>query len=547
MAQKAVIDIALNDSKFQRFNELFAQYQKNLAATPGMWKAATKESQDLANQFERVSAALMAQNETAREFKEQDEERLKRLTTTEKLWTSIGKSSTSLAKNVLDIGSGLLRWGGLLAGGLIGGSLWGIDHIGADAADRRRSSGGLGMSIGEQSAFQTDFKRFLDPDAFLSGINTARTDVTKQGALYGLGVDPDQTTAQVALATMDRLRTLALSMHNDQRLMGTTLSARHLDQFIDLESFQRLGNASPEEYAKQRARYGSDVKALGLGDSTGRAWQDFSDQMTRAGRTIETILQDKLVVLGKPLTDLSAAVVHVIEKFANGGAIATAIDDMAKYLERFSGTISKPEFLQKIEAFVSDLGTLGDAVHTAADAVEHPVQSLGKAIVADVTTHQVDRFNAVKSLFSSGWHALMKGGQMSSLANLDKQYGLPANALETIYGLESSFGSNAIDQPGANGAQGPFQIKPSMGGGADLHGFDTSSRRAAEIFAAELKHYHGDALKAMAAYHLGDPTLDKIIAQFGKQWAAHVPYVSNIKIDNNTGGNTIVSASQLTQ
>jgi hypothetical protein len=167
-----------------------------------------------------------------------------------------------------------------------------------------------------------------------------------------------------------------------------------------------------------------------------------------------------------------------------------------------------------------------------------------------VTTNQVARFDAIKNLATSGWQSLMHFGQDKSLSNLDKQYGLPAGALEYIYGQETSFGANVHDQPGANGAQGPFQIKPSMGGGADLHGFDTSSRRAAEIFAEELKHYHGDALKATAAYHLGDGALDKIIAKFGKAWAQHVPYVAGVqgvRIENATGGNIVTSAAQLTQ
>jgi hypothetical protein len=84
-----------------------------------------------------------------------------------------------------------------------------------------------------------------------------------------------------------------------------------------------------------------------------------------------------------------------------------------------------------------------------------------------------------------------------------------------------------------------------MGGGADLHSFDESSRRAAEIFSEELKRYHGDALKATAAYHLGDGALDKIIAQFGKAWASQVPYVAGIRIDNATGANITTSAAQL--
>jgi hypothetical protein len=313
------------------------------------------------------------------------------------------------------------------------------------------------------------------------------------------------------------------------------------------EDLRRLRSTSSTEFNSQLSHYRTDVGSLGFGDNAGKAWQDFETQMHRASQTIFKVLVERLAPLAGPLTHLSDSVVHVIERFANGGAVETAIKDMAGYLDKFNGVIGKPDFLKKIEMFASDVGVLGDAVHTVADAIEHPGQALGKAIVADVTTHQVDRFNAVKSLFSSGWNALLRGGQNATLGNLDKQYGLAAGALEAIYARESSSGANVVDRAGRDGAQGPFQIKPSQGGGADLHSFDSSSRQAAIIYARELARYHGDQLKAMAAYHLGDGALDAIIKKFGNQWAAHVPYVQGVKIENNTGGNAIVSASQLTQ
>lgn len=549
----AVVDIDVRDQKFQRFNELFSAYQKNLAATPGLWKEAAEEVAPLAAQFERMSAALLAQNEVAREFKEEDEARLRRLTATEKLWTSIGKSSTVFAKNILDAGATLIKWGGALAGGLIGGSLYGIDRLGAAAADQRRSSLGLGLSTGEQSAFHTNFSRFIDPDSFLSGVSTAASDVSKQGSLYGIGVNPNQSTADVALDTLKKIRAMALGMPVNQ--LGILESSRHLDQLgISTGDLRRLRSASPDEFNRQLSHYKGDVSALGFGDKTGEEWQTFTDQMHRASQEIFKVFVERLAPLAGPLTHLSDAVVHVIERFANGGAIETGIDDLAKYLNEFTGVIGKPEFLNKVERFASDMGVLGDVVHAAADAVEHPGAAIGKAVMADLTAGQQARWDGIKALVSgvgsgihSGWNALMHGGQMTSLGNLDKSYGLPAGALEAIYGKESSYGANAIDQPGKDGAQGGFQIKPSQGGGADLHSFDSSSRQAATIFARELKRYHGDSLKALAAYHLGDTQLDKVIGQYGKDWSKHVKYVADIKIENKTGADIIVQSSQLTQ
>jgi Transglycosylase SLT domain len=547
---KAVIDIALDDSKFTRFKELFDRYQKSLASTPGLWQEATKESTAMSAQFERQAAALMAQHDTAREFKDADEDRLKRLTTTEKLWTSIGKSSSFFAKNILDAGSSLLKWGGLLAGGLIGGSLYGLDRLGAAAADQRRSSLGLGMSTGEQSAFNTDFSRFIDTDSFLHGINEAKSDVSKQGPLWSLGVNPNQSTAQLALATMDRMR--ALAQATPENMLGTVLSSRHLD-FMNLESFKRLRDASPQEYARQRSRYGSDVRALGIDDRTGQAWQDFTTQMERAGQTIFKVLVTRLEPLAPSLEKLSGAVVHVIERFADGGAVETAIKDLSRYLDQFTGVIGKPEFLQKIETFASDMGTLGDIVHGVADAAAHPGQALGKAVMADLTSGQKARWEGIKMLGSgiasgarSGWDWVMNSGQSSTLSNLDKSHGLPAGMLEFIYAKESSFGTNPHMNDKDRLAQGPFQIMPGQAPGVDRHSFDASVNWAAGRLEEELKRYN-DPVKAVAAYNIGDGALDKLIAKFGQAWAAHVPYVQGVKIENATGGNIVTSAAQLTQ
>ena len=61
MTVKSIIDVDVNDGKFQRFHELFQRYNDELAKTPNAWKAAGAEQAAMATQFERMTAAMMAQ------------------------------------------------------------------------------------------------------------------------------------------------------------------------------------------------------------------------------------------------------------------------------------------------------------------------------------------------------------------------------------------------------------------------------------------------------------------------------------------------------
>jgi hypothetical protein len=153
-------------------------------------------------------------------------------------------------------------------------------------------------------------------------------------------------------------------------------------------------------------------------------------------------------------------------------------------------------------------------------------------------------------------------GQFSSL---EDRYGLPRGLLLNTYGAESAYGA----RPGTSsaGARGPFQFMPDT---AKQYGVDNrddlkqSSEGAAKYFRNLLREFHGDVAKAVAAYNWGEGHLERAIKKYGSDWANHIPaetrdYLDKvlngnrlahgvaIRIDNNTGANTIVTASQIAQ
>lgn len=463
----------------------------------------------------------------------------------------MSRSAGSISKSVLDIGVGILRWGSLLSAGLLGGSLFGIDRMAGAVSDQRRSSTGLGLSIGEQKAFQVNLGRFVNPDAFLGGINSAVSDVSKQGPLFALGVNPNQSTAEVAVDTLKRVRALALATPVNQ--LGILESSRRLGELgLGVEDLRRLRSTSPQEFNAQMAHLASDTGALGIGGGTAKQWQDFTTQMQRAGQSIEKVFVNGLVPLAGPLEHLSAAVVKFLTTLtAKDGPIEHGINNLAHWIDDFSSNVASSKFLDSVKQFVSDTGELADAMHGIVDAVKHPGEAAGNAVVgavkADVIGGHKALWEGVKfggSLLGKAGDWIAKQAAMAQLAMMDAEYGLPAGTLEYVWGKESSFGFNPKDQPGKNGAAGPFQIKPSVAGGIDTHNFGASSHRAAQLIKDELARYHGDVAKAIAAYHLGDPTMDKISSQYGSNWRKQVPYVSDLgpqkgmtlTIINQTGG-----------
>jgi hypothetical protein len=112
---KAILDIDVNDQSFQRFQSLFGKYQEQLKATPGLWSKAGKEQAASAGEFEKMAASMMAISQLHREGADQTEKQNKTLTLSERLWTSMGRSTKDVAKNVICATGALLKWTGLLS------------------------------------------------------------------------------------------------------------------------------------------------------------------------------------------------------------------------------------------------------------------------------------------------------------------------------------------------------------------------------------------------------------------------------------------------
>lgn len=540
MTVKSIVDIDIDDGKFQRFTALFDKYQTALAKTPNAWKQTSAETAGVSKQFEKMAAALMAQSQLNREASEAAKAQAKHLSLSERLWTSMAKSTKSVASNIYGATKALLSWSGIVGeiGGLLGaGGLWGIDRMAASAAGNRRSSMGLGLSTGEQSAFKVNFARAVDPDAYLSWVNQIETDPTKSWSAYALGVRPTGKTGEDSIRMLDAIRSKAKATPLNQ--LGLLTSQYGLEG-TSVEDLRRLRSMSDAEYGQLKKGYGGDVAKLGVNDNVGKQWQDFTTQMERAKSQIFKTFVEGLAPLAGPLSHLSDAFVKFLSTLMKSDLVRDAITNLSKWLENFSGNLSAPKFLDSVQSFMSDIGLLADAIHK----VTHPGETIGNWW--DKAIHPDEYYKNASKQETNAY-----------LNSIDAKQGLPIGTSAAIFKRESNSNFNPADSTA--GAVGPFQIMPRNAAayGFDPHSFSASSSYEGWQMHNYMKKYNGDIAKALAAYNWGEgnkgnPRLDADIAAHGNDWLKYAPketqnYVAAIRVEvvMPPGNNAVVSSSQL--
>jgi soluble lytic murein transglycosylase-like protein len=127
-------------------------------------------------------------------------------------------------------------------------------------------------------------------------------------------------------------------------------------------------------------------------------------------------------------------------------------------------------------------------------------------------------------------------------STLEKQYQLPQGLLDSDWAAESGRGRHMLSSAGA---QGHFQFMPGTAREYNLqdpNNLGQSAVAAARYFSDLLKHYGGDAAKAIAGYNWGQGNLDKDIREWGASWAEHLPQETAGYIKKVLGGIAINQA-----
>lgn len=513
---KSVFEIEVNRKEFDNYKRAFDAYQTALKTHPGIWKTVGKEVSGLSAAHKQLQSTMESQAKRQQQLLDFYKGQNRQLQQGDKLWQSMAKSAGGLASSILSATRTLLSWSGVVGAvtGLLGaGGLFGIDRMARGVADARKSSMGLGMSIGQKEAFRLTFgARAVDTDSYLGWINSMEMDPRKAAAASALGVGLSGDTSKDAVALLRAIRGRAKGMGAQQAGM--------LPEMFNLEGVsgqdvRRLMSLSESEFGGLEKQFGPLSKKLDIGDPTAKKWTEFVQALDVAKGKIWAVFVNGLAPLEGPLRRLSGSLTNLVSVVMDRLVKAHAIEKLGSVIDTFAKYLGSDKFISDIDRFTAKVGELADDADEFAGIFKrfiHPWDNL-----KDLAS------NAKSFLAPSSKDLESHSGLYSNyLWRVEARHGLPSGLLSVIKGLEKS-GSKDISPAGAMGS---FQVMPGTskqyGPGLD----PMNAGEAPEIAARFLDHletkYKGDIRKVLAAYHSGEGNVDKAIAKGGANWISQL-------------------------
>ncbi|EBW4022695.1 hypothetical protein DPF79_21080 [Salmonella enterica subsp. enterica serovar Hartford] len=389
MAAKSIVEIDVQDEKFQSFLEKFNEYQKALGELPEQWRGAVHGLGEAAKETDRVRegtegitkafadgvAALASVNDGLDRLNGNLEKATKTQTEFNKksggarnFLNKASKDAKSLAGHIKDATTSLLSWGtvlGLFSGLAGAGGLWGLNHLAGNASAQRFTAMGLGTTAGGLNSTAVDFQKALgNPVGTLGAIRDAQLDLSKRWQFRAMGVDnPDRDPAELLPEMIKAARDIFV--RNGSTQQGA--EAYGLTNYFTLDDLNRFKKMSDEEIDAMAKQAQQDTRRLQLTDQQLRQWQDFNIQLDRSKVSIGNTFIRGLAPLAPELGKLSDAFSGAIETVLKSPELGKWIDGLSDGIRRFGNYLASPEFQKDVEAFISGVERLGRVIGKVID------------------------------------------------------------------------------------------------------------------------------------------------------------------------------------
>ncbi|ECM0301582.1 hypothetical protein DG84_06510 [Salmonella enterica subsp. enterica serovar Rubislaw] len=410
MAAKSIVEIDVQDEKFQSFLEKFNEYQKALSELPEQWRGAVHGLGEAAKETERVRdgtegitkafadgvAALASVNDGLDRLNGNLEKATKTQTEFNRksggarnFLNKASKDAKSLAGHIKDATTSLLSWGtvlGLFSGLAGAGGLWGLNHLAGNASAQRFTAMGLGTTAGGLNSTAVDFQKALgNPVGTLGAIRDAQLDLSKRWQFRAMGVDnPDRDPAELLPEMIKAARDIFV--RNGSTQQGA--EAYGLTNYFTLDDLNRFKKMSDEEIDAMAKQAQQDTRRLQLTDQQLRQWQDFNIQLDRSKVSIGNTFIRGLAPLAPELGKLSDAFSGAIETVLKSPELGKWIDGLSDGIRRFGNYLASTEFQKDVEAFISGVERLGRVIGKVIDWIS------GKS---DITTDDIKSRSSILS------------------------------------------------------------------------------------------------------------------------------------------------------
>ncbi len=355
MANKAVLDVELNDEEFTQFQERFHKLQEEAKKANEVWsKGAGKQAapQGFKAFFDGLQNVTKEQKIANQNFR-----------VTAGAWNSSVKYLKQFHHFVSQSTFQLLRWTGLtsLFGSILSaGGLYGINRMAQTAMTMRQQAGGYGVTPGELAAVQTAFDRLGDMSGVLQGFSNALHDIQKRRPLVSLlGTDYNKRTAgkdasQVFVETLPDIKRKLDSLDERTFQLMTSNKGLGLDELgITPEMARRIRNMKPEEIQEMINIYKGGKNKFGVDDEVLKKCADFSTKAQRAGAKIETVFIHLFAPFTKGMERAVSIFTFVLKVAFKIGEKAFAL--LKKFWDKFNDLFrgKGTDFASNVKQFVA--------------------------------------------------------------------------------------------------------------------------------------------------------------------------------------------------
>ncbi|EPC7977910.1 hypothetical protein ACR3FV_003171 [Yersinia enterocolitica] len=402
MAAKSIIDIDVNDDKFQSFMEKFNEYQAALGDLPEAWRGVAhgigdteketakvrSELEGVAKSFSDGAAAILSINSGLDRLNDSLDKANKNQSgfnknagAAKKFLSGATKDAKSLAGHIKDATTSLISWTSILGlfSGLIGaGGLFGINRLASGAASQRFTTLGLGTTSGGLDSTAINYQRALsNPTGTLGAIRDSQLDLSKRWQFQAMGINnPDQDPAKLLPQMIRNARDIFVK--NGSNLQGA--EAHGLTNFFTLDDLNRFKNMSDAEIDSMEKQSQKDAVRLQLTDQQLKQWQAFNVQLDLSNRSIRNAFVTGLAPLAPSLGKLSDAVSGAIDTFLQSPELGKWIDGLSQGIQKFGNYLASPQFKSDVDDFMSKVERMGTLIGNVVDWI------LGKTDSAGITS-----------------------------------------------------------------------------------------------------------------------------------------------------------------
>ena len=498
MATKSVIEIDILDEKFKSFQQAFEKYQKAVKGMPADW-------QKVNTTLNNIDASQKKMN--------------KSLSDNSKALKDVAFQTGVIAKNLASSAISIAKW---VALGAIG-SGFGLGGIAASANDYRRKAQGLGISTGDLRGANVTLSRYINPESTLGNIADIKADLTRQQILGRLGGGANQSPAEM----LPNLLRNAVSQFKQGGQTQQYAEAMGLTQVFTLEELRRLASLSEKELSDTIADYERIRNRLKVTDADSKAVQDFYVNLKLAGQEIETTLIKAIAPLSGQFSEISKVITEQLTQ---------SITEFANYL-------SSPEGKQAINDFFEGIKIVAEFIFTTFGKVSDVKRGL--TIAGNNIFRGGDATKSSLQYFID--QGLTKNQATGLVANLYGESGLNPGAKGDLNIKTGKYEAYGIGQWHPD-RQAEFarvfghDIRTStMQEQLDFVTYELTHKESAALKELQKSSTVGEAVKAGLSYERPDPS--KYESNFSKRM--EIASKIEVKVNNNTGGNAVVTANAL--